>query len=632
MAFKTLFDVLQAESIPLADRGLPTSTYEAIGRSALAHPNAAALTFFVDGRKFEKAQCWTYAQFFADVTRTANALHHLGVRSDDVVAFVLPNLPETHFTIWGGEAAGIVMAINPLLDGAQITALLSAARPRVLVTLAPTPGTDIWLKLAAHLEELPTLRDIVWVNLAPYLNLVEALALHVIAARERVRHKALRIHDFRALMRRQSADGLTSKRQLQEGDTASYFCTGGTTGLPKIAVRSHGAEVFNAWAMAAHMEFRESVKTLFCGLPLFHANAQMVTGLMAFMHGHHVILGTPQGYRGECVLSNFWAIVEHYRINFFSGVPTVYAALLKHPVGARDISTLEFAVCGAAPLPTGLMREFERRMNIRILEGYGLTEGTCVASCNPPDGDRIPGSIGIRLCYQGMRVCVLDNHGGYVRDAELNEAGAILITGPNVFKGYLEDIHNTGIWVTIGGTRWLNTGDLGREDEHGYFWLTGRKRELIIRGGHNIEPRLIEEPLETHPAIALAAAVGAPDSYLGEVPVAYVQLKPEHNVTAEELQSFAESVIHERAAVPQRIEIIDSMPLTAVGKIFKPALIKKEIERTITEEANAVGIASISIELIDDRCRGVVARIKADEAQPEFADRLACYSFQIDWR
>jgi fatty-acyl-CoA synthase len=173
---------------------------------------------------------------------------------------------------------------------------------------------------------------------------------------------------------------------------------------------------------------------------------------------------------------------------------------------------------------------------------------------------------------------------------------------------------------------------LGREDEHGYFWLTGRKRELIIRGGHNIEPRLIEGPLEAHPAIALVAAVGAPDSYLGEVPVAYVQLKPEHSVTAEELQSFAASVIHERAAVPQRIEIIESMPLTAVGKIFKPALIKKEIERTITEEASAVGIASISVELIDDRCRGVVARINAQKTQPEFVDRLGRYSFQVDWR
>jgi fatty-acyl-CoA synthase len=177
MAFKSLRDLQQAESIPLAERGLPTNTYEAIRSSTLAHPDAAALSFFVDAGKFDQTRRWSYAQLFEDITRAANAFHELGIRPGEVVAFVLPNLPETHFTIWGGEATGIVMAINPLLDGAQIAALLGTAQAKVLVTLAPTPGTDIWSKLAPHLEQLPSVRDVIWVGLAPYVSAPKALVL-----------------------------------------------------------------------------------------------------------------------------------------------------------------------------------------------------------------------------------------------------------------------------------------------------------------------------------------------------------------------------------------------------------------------------------------------------------------------
>ncbi|MFM0018011.1 acyl-CoA synthetase [Paraburkholderia azotifigens] len=631
MAFRSLLDVQQAESVPLEARGLATSTYETIRRSAQGHPDSPALSFFFDAQHFKQTHHWNYAQFFADITRAANAFHALGVGRDDVIVFVLPNLPETHFTIWGGEAAGIVMAINPLLDGEQIAALIDTARAQVLVTLAPTPGTDLWPKLMPHLAQLPTLRDIVWVSLAPYVSTGKGLTLRLIAAAEKMRHQGRRIHDLRSLMHRQPADRLKSERQFASDDTASYLCTGGTTGLPKIAVRTHGAEVFDAWSTSAHMEFGDTRKTNFCGLPLFHANGQMVTGLMAWMNAHHVVLGTPQGYRGAGVLPNFWAIAEHYRINFFTGVPTVYAALLQYPDDSRDLSSLEFAICGAAPMPVELFREFERRTHIRILEGYGLTEGTCVTSCNPPDGDRLPGSIGIRLCYQGMRVAVLDDKGRYLRDANVDEVGSIVITGPNLFKGYLEDHHNAGIWLTIDGLRWLITGDLGRQDERGYFWLTGRNKELIIRGGHNIEPKLIEEPLQAHPAVAMVAAVGAPDAYAGEVPVAYVQLRAGHHATESELLSFASQTIHERAAVPKRIEIVESLPVTAVGKIYKPALVQREIKRTILEEAQAAGISDVSVEVVQDRRRGVVARVAAKGRQEEFGHLLSRYAFQVEW-
>jgi fatty-acyl-CoA synthase len=162
-----------------------------------------------------------------------------------------------------------------------------------------------------------------------------------------------------------------------------------------------------------------------------------------------------------------------------------------------------------------------------------------VSSVNPSAGESRAGSIGLRIPYQQMIAAILDDAGQFVRKAETNEIGSILVHGPNVFRGYLDPRHNAGLWVEIAGARWLNTGDLGRQDGDGYFWLTGRRKELIIRGGHNIDPKMIEEALQEHPAVALVAAIGRPDAYAGEVPVAFVELKPADSATEQELLDFA---------------------------------------------------------------------------------------------
>ncbi|NWL76594.1 acyl-CoA synthetase [Pseudomonas taiwanensis] len=631
MAVKVLADIRALESIPLARRELPSNTYAALQQCAAERPHATALSFFLDARKFQRTRDWTYAKLFADITRAANAFHGLGIGPTDVVAFLLPNLPETHFTIWGGEAAGIVLAINPLLEASQIADLLRAANARVVVTLAPTPGADLWPKLASQLDHLPGVRDVIWVSMAAYVSPLAKVALRWMARREKARHKNLRIHDLRALMLRQPRNRLVSGRQIRSDEASSYFCTGGTTGLPKLAIRTHGSEVFNAWAMAANMQPRPPGQVIFCGLPLFHVNGQLVTGLMPWTHGDRVIIGTPQGYRGPAVIQNFWAMAEHFGINFFSGVPTVYSALLQQPVGDRDLSSLQYALCGAAPMPVELFREFEQRIGVRILEGYGLTEGACVSSTNPPEGERRIGSIGLRLAYQEMRAVMLNDQGEYLRDAEPDEVGVIAIHGPNVFCGYLDPSHNRGVWIEIGGRRWLNTGDLGRQDAEGYFWLTGRKKELIIRGGHNIDPKQIEEALQAHPAVALVAAVGSPDAHAGEVPVAYVQLSTGQRTDSTELLAFATERISERAAVPKRIEILDALPVTPVGKIFKPALQQREIARVIREEASALGFAEVSVEVVQDARRGLVAQVETGVWREPLACALGRYSFQIDW-
>ncbi|MFS2126320.1 acyl-CoA synthetase [Pseudomonas sp. Pseusp97] len=631
MSVRTLADIRELESAPLEDQHLPASTYEALRRSAERCPDAPALSFIPQAADFRRTFDWTYAQLFADITRAANAFHALGTGSGEVVAFLLPNLPETHFTIWGGEAAGIVMAINPLLEARQIASLLQSAKASVVVTLAPTPGSDSWAKLATQLGDLPAVRHVVWVSVEPYANDQQRAVLRAMAEQERARHSGVPIHDLRALMDAQPATHLASGRQIRAQERSSYFCTGGTTGLPKIAARTHGSEVFNAWAMAAQLQPRSASQVIFCGLPLFHVNGQLVTGLMPWCQGDHVILGTAQGYRDPQVIPHFWDMVEHFGIHFFSGVPTVYSALLQGDPSSRDLSSLRYALCGAAPMPVELFREFESRTGVRILEGYGLTEGACVSSVNPPHGERRIGSIGLRLAYQDMRAVILDPAGGYERDAGTDEVGVIAIRGPNLFAGYLDDSHNQGIWIDIDGERWLNTGDLGRQDAEGYFWLTGRKKELIIRGGHNIDPKQIEEALQAHPAVALAAAIGSPDAYSGEVPVAYVQLKPGASSSDEELLAFASENISERAAVPKRVEILSELPLTAVGKIFKPALQQREAVAVVKREIAHLGLPDMRVEAVQDSRRGLLLNLYAGASRETLAPVLGRYSLQVQW-
>jgi len=423
--------------------------------------------------------------------------------------------------------------------------------------------------------------------------------------------RAHRTSRFRPAIARESGAALDSDRRFDPDDLSSFFCTGGTTGLPKIAMRRHGNEVANAWSVGQF--FGAGIgpgKTIFCGLPLFHVNAVLATGLVPFSRGAHVVLGTPQGYRGDGVVKRFWELVEHHRINFFSGVPTLYASLLDVPIGERNVGSLEYGLCGAAPMPVEVFRTFQERTGIRILEGYGLTEGTCVSSVNPPFGERRLGSIGLRVPGQLMKAVVVDDGGRYIRDCVADEIGLLVIAGPNVFAGYVQPEQNRDLWLELGdGRRWLNTGDLGCCDEDGYFRLTGRKKDLIIRGGHNIDPATIEEPLHRHPAVQIAAAIGRPDAHAGELPVAYVQLKAGAHATEDDLAEFVRGQIGERAALPKQIRIVDAMPLTAVGKIFKPELKRRETADALRSALHEAGMPHARVTVENDASRGVSAQV-----------------------
>ncbi|BBP85271.1 acyl-CoA synthetase [Pseudomonas sp. Pc102] len=620
----SLRDIELIEQVSLQQRGMPDSTYELIRQSARRAPDAIAMTFLMQGTADEAPWQLSYGELLAQVTRTANAFHRLGVRPGKAVSFLLPNLPHTHFTLWGGEAAGIVNAINPLLDPEHIAELVRAADSEVLVTLAPFPGTDLWDKVAGLRDELPGLKAIVTVDLANYLPEPQRSGLK--AQRGALPEGVL---DFDELIAGCPADHLESGRVISPDDIASYFHTGGTTGTPKLAPHSHRNEVAMAMILAYTINLGPDDVTL-CGLPLFHVNGVMVTGLAPFFSGAQVLLATPQGYRNTALIQNFWTIIERYRVSFFSGVPTIYAGLLQVPSEGHDLSSLRYALCGAAPMPVELIRQFEAKTGLTLIEGYGLTEGTCGSCGNPSAGERRPGSIGLRMPYCEVAIKVLDEQGAFLRDARANEIGNVCLRGITVFKGYLQAGKNAGIWVD---GDWFNTGDLGRMDADGYIWLTGRSKDLIIRGGHNIDPQMIEEALHGHPAVAMAAAVGKPDEKAGELPVVYVQLKPGQQASEAELLAHAADHVPERAAVPKDVWIIDALPVTAVGKTFKPTL-RHDAIRRVFEQVLAPLAPGLSVEVRADDRHGQLAHIRVpdlhDQRRSALEQRLAGFAVRYE--
>ena len=496
-------DIEEIERIPLAERIKEKSTFELLEKGAEINPEAIAMSFLPSGEAFEQPVQIPYTGFIGKIRQTANMLHDMGVGPTDVVTYLLPNLPETHYVLWGAETAGIANPVNPMLEAPVIADICRAAGTKVLVALGETPGIDIWSKVEVVRKENPGLKTIIRVGGSTA--------------------EAEGIFGYEETVEKYDSQKLHLNRTIDPSDIASIYHTGGTTGRPKLALRSH----FNELALTCGLSLTIGLNPGECvmvGLPLFHCNGTCITGLLPFSLGGEVVILSPPGYRDPSIIKNFYRIVEKFKPVFFSCVPTVLSMLLDTPVGSADISSLRYLICGAAPLSVELFRRFEVHSKMKILEGYGLTESTCASAVNPKDGERRIGSVGLRVPYQQIKVVILDQEGRYVRDAQEGEIGSVCINGPTVFQGYMEKEHNQGIWVD---GNWFNTGDLGRMDEKGYLWLTGRKKELIIRGGHNIDPSLIEEPIYQMEGIKVAAAVGQPDPHAGEVPVVYVEVSEE---------------------------------------------------------------------------------------------------------
>jgi fatty-acyl-CoA synthase len=373
---------------------------------------------------------------------------------------------------------------------------------------------------------------------------------------------------------------------------------------------------------------RESVA--FAALPLFHVNALVVTLLAPLFKGQRVVWAGPLGYRDSTLFANFWKVVERYRLSYLSGVPTIYAVLADRPVDA-DISSLRFALVGASPLPPSVRKAFEAATGVPLMEGYGLTEATCASARSFVDYP-LPGSVGQRLPYQRVKAIRVDDDGDWA-DLPNGEVGVLAIGGPTVFPGYVVDRDHAGpVLSGLGKLRegWLDTGDVGRVDNDGFVHLAGRAKDLIIRGGHNIDPAVIEDALMAHPAVTAAQAVGRPDAHAGEVPVAFVSLAVGATVTSAELRAWAADRVPEQAAAPKAVTVLEALPVTHVGKPFKPALRAEATREAVVDALKGnPTVIGVRAELRDGAVVAVVSLTRdADEAAvKEELDRFA-----VIWR
>jgi len=550
-------EVRAFELVPYADRIAAESTYEAIKLGAAHDPDAPALQFLANADPSDQPVVISYRDFVARVTQAANMFHALGVGKDDVVSFLLPLVPDAFVTLFGAEAAGIANPVNPLLEPYQIVEILEAARTSVLVALGPVPGTDIWQKVEQVHGKLKHLKAIVQVGPGD---------------------GASGVHAFGELIKQQPSDRLVSGRKISGDDVAAYFHTGGTTGTPKLVRHTHTNQVYQAWAINLLLKSRPGTNLLF-GMPLFHVGGSLTQALSTLTAGDCLVVLSPAGWRNPASIKNLWGLVERYKPEAFSSVPTVLAAAIGIPPGTADISSLRFAAAGGSAIPIAVGKAIQDKFKLPVLEVYGMTETSSVHTMAYPARPIRLGSAGLPVPYSRVRIVKLDADGRYERDCAADEIGVVTMAGPGVFDGYLNDAHNEGAFVEKG---WVNSGDLGRLDRDGFLWITGRAKDLVIRGGHNIDPGPIEDIMFQHPAVTFAAVVGQPDAYAGELPVGYVQLKPGASVQPGELETWVRERTPERAAVPVQIIPIDPMPLTGVGKVFKPKLRWDAAQRVFT--------------------------------------------------
>lgn len=452
----------------------------------------------------------TYREFSDHAAAVAAQFREAGIERGDVVAIMLPNRVELVVAIaaawWLGAAA---TPINPAFTAAEAGHQLADSGARLVITesghspASGVPSLAVGDLPGTALTDVPAPVDI---------------------------------------------DG---------ADTALLIYTSGSTGSPKGVQLSHA----NVDAMTAQMVTHFGLTTAdhcLLVLPLFHANALMVSTFSPLRAGGR--LSIAPGFSA----SRFFDDVERLRPTYFSAVPTIYAVLTSLPAGIRpDTSSLRFTVCGAAPVSMELLTASQNRFGFRIVEGYGLTEGTCASACNPVDGIRKLGTVGPALPGQQIRIADADG-----RDVPPGEVGEILIAGPTVMAGYLGNPEATTRTVIDG---WLHTGDVGRLDADGYLTIVDRIKDMIIRGGENLYPKEIEACLAGATGVLEVAVVGRPHDVLGEVPVAYVVGYPGSAITADDLHDYAAEHMT-RAKRPASITVLTELPRNPVGKIDKPAL------------------------------------------------------------
>ena len=605
---RDLDTLAQLEAAMTLEQRLPErSILDVFICAAARQPERTAITLLMSGALDERPRRVNYRELLGLVRRSANLFNSLGGPRPGV-AYMLPSLIETHATLWGAETAGYAVPINFLLQVEHIAALLEASGARILVALGPHPVLDIWQKAVQLRDRMPGLT---LVRVAPPGTPSEAGVV-----------------DFHAAVMAQPEDRLTFGEPGRDGDVAAYFHTGGTTGVPKLVAHTHRGQLVAALAGAVLGDMRAS-DTLTATLPLFHVGGTIFCGLSPFMAGVGLLVMSPGGLRTPAMVQGFWRLVAQYGATLVGAVPTSVGAVLDVPLNGADISAVRAGFCGAALLPPAIGERFRQVTGRGLYEVYGMTEASGLIAIDPVAGDGGIGSVGWALPYTRVEIRRLGADGQLGAICATGEVGVISVRGPHVSPGYKNSDHDAGV-IQDG---MLNSGDVGYTDGNGRIHIAGRSKDLIIRSGHNIDPVMIENAMAAHPAVALAAAVGMPDAYAGELPVCFVALRPGVTASEAELHEHAQQSIGERPAWPKHFYIVDAIQVTSVGKIFKPELRSDAAARMVSSLLhNQLNLPEAQVQVSIGGPRGMCVNVtlpgSARLAVPVVEQALDAYLFE----
>jgi long-chain acyl-CoA synthetase len=533
--------------------------------TAKSHPTHPAIVYF------DKKM--TYKELDVASDRFATALSDLGVKKGGIVAIFLPNIPQFVISYYGAIKIGAVeTAISPLYKEREVEHQLVDSEAETIVVL------DALYPVLEKVLAKTKVKRVIVTSLKEYMPSTKAFFGSVLKRipSHKVEHKP-NVYFFKELLSKHEANPPTVDIDPEE-DLAALQYTGGTTGISKGAMLTHLNLLSNAVSCAAWLRSTKGEETFLTVLPLFH------------IYGMTTSMNTPIHLAGKMVmlprfdaLSTFQAIQRH-KVTVFCGAPTMYAMLLSHPaLDKYDLSSVRFCISGSAPLPPEVQKKWMEVTGGVLVEGYGSTESSPVTHCNPLDRSMKTVKVGsIGLPWPNTDAKIMDIATGE-KELGISENGELVVKGPQVMKGYWKMTEET---TAVLRDEWLYTGDIGKMDEDGYFYITDRKKDLIKYKGYSVYPREIEDVIYEHPAVKLCAVVGKPDQIAIEIPKAFVVLKEEMIATEEEIKKFANSKVAPYKAV-REVEFRSELPMTLVGKVLKRVLQEEERQKpTKTRRSN----------------------------------------------
>jgi len=585
-------DIAALEAQPYDDLVTARNLYDLFRATALHHPDRPALTVLRSEDPQDVGIALTHGELLREITRAANLFRALGITpGHGVVAFLSPTLPQLPALLLGAQVAGVASTLNYLLNVEALADLLDAQQATVLVVPHPSLDATCWTKANALREQVPTLREVL----------------------------VLEQPAFDAALRAHRDDALDFAPTDDRHAVCALFHTGGTTGRPKLVQLTHGNQVHAAFGFAQVFGYDER-DVIVNGFPFFHVGGTITAGLSVLSAGGHVVVPSPYALRPAAVVQGYWRIVRHFRATTVSGVPTSIAALTNAWTPGTEVAHVRMAVTGGAVLPKAVGSRFEAVTGIRLFETYGMTESAAAIAFNPGRGTPLAGSVGFRAPYSETRIVSLDP--ARPGPCGPNESGLVQVRGPQVFPGYLDPAQNAG---TLSPDGWLVTGDVGYLTADQRLVLTGREKDLIVRSGHNIDPAAIEDVANQFDGVQISAAVAMPDAYAGEVPALFVAPQPGVAIDVAALRRHLETHVHEPPALPRMVQVLDTLPVTAVGKIFKPALrdlaIQEKVRLELARLCGPGATARIDVRL-DARKRTLV-EVAVSGASPAQLEALA---------